>query len=104
MPLAEPAVDVLSNLWEFVHITPSFLGRVVVAALLLAYGIVHDRTLVMAAGLLFMPAMPLLLSVGFGGVTASWRLVGRALLGMALLTALTVVAGYVVGMVTSEET
>jgi hypothetical protein len=104
MPLLEPAVDVLSNLWQFVHITPSFLGRVVVAALLLAYGIVHDRTLIMAAGLLFMPAMPLLLSVGFGGVTRSWRLIGRALLAMLLLTVLTVGAGYLIGLVTSEDT
>jgi len=104
MPLAEPAVDVLYQLWEFAHITPSFIARVLVAAVLVGYGVVTNRVLAIAAGLMFMPAMPLLLSVGFGCVTRSWRLAGRSLLAMALLTIMTVVAGYVVGMVTAEET
>lgn len=101
VPVVEPAVDVYVTLWPFSHVTPSFIGRVVVAAMLLAYGLVHDRMLLIAAGLLFMPAMPVLLGVAFGGVTGSWKLVGRALLAMVAVIGLTVVTGYVVGSVTS---
>jgi hypothetical protein len=101
VPVAEPAVDVYETLWPFSHITPSFVGRVVVAALLLSYGLVHDRTLSIAAGLLFMPALPVLLGIAFGGVTASWKLAGRAALAMAAALALTVATGYVVGTMAS---
>jgi len=104
VPLTEPAVDVLYQLWEFVHITPSFIARVLVAAVLVAYGVVNNLTLTIAAGLMFMPAMPLLLSVGFGAVTRSWRLTARALLAMVLLTVLTAGVGYAVATVTTEAT
>ena len=100
MPVTEPAVDVFANLWQFVHITPSFLLRVAVAALLLSYGMVHNRMLLMAGGLLFMPVTPLMLGVAFGGVTGCWRLVGRAFLSMAAAVAITVAMGYLVGSAT----
>src|SRR5688500_12663288 len=61
-PLAHPTVDVLQELWQFSHITVGFVGRVFIASLLLAYGMMENKLLVIIAGILFMPMLPLLLS------------------------------------------
>src|SRR3977135_887022 len=37
-PRVEPAVDVLADLWQLSHLTSSYVGRAVAAAILLAYG------------------------------------------------------------------
>ncbi|HLM02400.1 MAG TPA: hypothetical protein VK400_15215, partial [Pyrinomonadaceae bacterium] len=73
-PLVEPATDIFEELWQFTHITFGFVGRFFLAACLLAYGLIQQNTLLIIAGLLFLPLLPLLLSVGFGGWTKNWKL------------------------------
>jgi hypothetical protein len=68
------------------------VGRVLVAGALLAYGMIRDQLLVMAAGLLFLPVLPALLAAGLGARTGEWRLAGRAALALAVAAGLTVVA------------
>lgn len=65
-PLVEPATDIFQELWQFSHITIGFVGRVLIAACLLAYGLIHQQALIIVAGLLFLPLLPLLLAIGFG--------------------------------------
>src|SRR3954453_14595810 len=54
-PMAMPTLDVFEELWKYSHITWSLVGRVLMAALLLAYGMIELNLLVMIAGLLFLP-------------------------------------------------
>jgi hypothetical protein len=65
-PLVEPTVDIFEELWQFSNVTYGFVGRILIGGLLLAYGLVEFKLLFMIAGLLFIPLLPLMLSVGFG--------------------------------------
>ncbi len=78
-PVYAPTVDVCEELWQFSHITLSFVGRVFVASLLLAYGMIQNQMLMMAAGLLFIPFLPLMMAMGFGAWTRDWRLARHGL-------------------------
>ena len=95
-PLVEPSVDIYEELWQFSHVTYGFIGRVLIAALLLAYGIIEHKLLIMIAGLLFLPFLPLLLAMGFGLWTRQWRLALQGLFAFIVATALLVCGGAVV--------
>lgn len=94
-----PGTDILEELWQFSHITWGFIGRVFIAGCLLAFGLIHHQLLIMVAGLLFLPLLPLLLAVSFGLVTKEYRLArqgaGAFLTAILLLTG----AGIVVGLI-----
>jgi hypothetical protein len=89
-PLAQPTVDILQELWQFSHVTVGFAGRVFIASLLLGYGMLQDKLLLIIAGMLFMPLLPLLLGISFGASTRQWRLVGQSALALVVGTGLTV--------------
>ena len=78
-PVYAPTVDVCEELWQFSHITLSFIIRVLVASLLLAYGMIQNHILIMAAGLLFIPFLPLIMAMSFGAWTRDWRLARQGL-------------------------
>jgi hypothetical protein len=99
-PLVEPTVDLCEELWQFSHVTVGFVGRVVLAALLLAYGMIMDKLLIIIAGLLFLPFLPLLLAVGFGLWTRAWRLVGQGAFALGVGIVLTVAGGAVIALIT----
>lgn len=99
-PLVEPTIDILAELWQFSHVTVGFVGRVFSAGLLLAYGMIENALLIMIAGLLFMPLLPLMLAVGFGLWTKQWRLAGQGVLALATGTVLAIAAGAVVAFMT----
>lgn len=73
-PVVEPTVDIFEELWQFSLVTYGFVGRVFIAAMLLAYGMIQQQLLIMLGGLLFLPLLPLLLAIGFGLWTRQWRL------------------------------
>ena len=97
-PLVEPIIDVFQELWQFSHVTFGFVGRNLVAALLLAYGMLQQQLLIMIAGLLFLQFLPLLLAVGFGLLTRQWRLAGRGAFAFFVGTALLVAGGAAVAL------
>src|SRR5206468_3124976 len=37
-PLVEPSVDIFEELWQFTQVTYGFVGRILIGAVLLAYG------------------------------------------------------------------
>jgi hypothetical protein len=90
-PVPIPTADLYEELWQFSHVTMSFVGRVVIAGLLAAYGIVENKLLFIIAGLLFTPFLPLLLAVAFGALAREWRVAAQGafafILGNALLAA-----------------
>jgi hypothetical protein len=100
-PLVEPAVDIFEELWQFSQITYGFVGRILIGALLLAYGLVEYRLLFVIAGLLFIPLLPLMLSVGFGLWTRQWRLAVQGLISLAVAIGLLVLGGIVVGVLSN---
>jgi hypothetical protein len=100
-PLVEPTVDIFEELWQFSKVTYGFVGRILIGGLLLAYGLVDFKLLFMIAGLLFIPLLPLMLSVGFGLWTRQWRLVGQGIISLAIALLLLVVAGLAVGLLTT---
>ena len=97
-PLVEPSVDIFEELWQFSQVTYGFVGRILLGALLLAFGLAEYRLLFIIAGLLFIPLLPLMLSMGFGLWTRQWRLAAQGLLSLAVATALLIIAGVVVGL------
>ena len=92
-PLVVPASDIFEELWQFSHITVGFIGRNFIAACLLAYGLIHQQILIMIGGLLFMQLLPLLLAVGYGAWTGTWKLVGQSLLAFITAVVLLIAGG-----------
>ncbi len=101
VPLVEPTIDVFEELWQFSQVTYGFVGRILIGGLLLAYGLVDFKLLFMIAGLLFIPLLPLMLSVGFGLWTRQWRLAIQGLIALGVALLLLVGAGVIVGLMTS---
>ena len=101
VPLVEPTIDVFAELWQFSQVTYGFVGRILIGGLLLAYGLVDFKLLFMIAGLLFIPLLPLMLSIGFGLWTRQWRLARQGLLSLVVALLLLVGAGVIVGLMTS---
>jgi len=99
-PLVEPATDVFEELWQFSQITYGFVARILIGALLLAYGLVQYQLLLIVAGLLFIPLLPLMLSVGFGLWTRQWRLAAQGVLSLGLALLLLALGGVLVALLT----
>jgi len=100
-PLVAPAVDIFEELWQFSQVTYGFVGRILIGALLLAYGMAEYKFLFMIAGLLFIPLLPLIQSVGFGLWTRQWRLVGQGLSSLTIALLLLLAGGMAVGIFTN---
>ena len=100
-PLVDPATDIFEELWQFSHITVGFVGRIFIAACLLGYGLIHQKTLIIIAALLFLPLLPLLLGVGFGSWTRQPKLAIQGLLAFIVATILLVSGGAAVGALSS---
>ncbi|MBV9216005.1 MAG: hypothetical protein JO053_07490 [Acidobacteria bacterium] len=88
-PWVQPSTDIVQELWQFSHVTTGYVLRCFIAAGLLAYGLVHAKLLVMIAGMIFVPSLPLLLAIGFGAWAGEWDLARRAagtlIVGLATL-------------------
>jgi hypothetical protein len=93
VPLVEPASDIAEELWQFTHITYGFVGRVFIAACLLGYGLIEQKILLIIAGLLFLPLLPLLLAIGFGAWTRQPKLSLQGFLAFLTATILLVLGG-----------
>jgi hypothetical protein len=98
-PLVQPASDIFEELWQFSHITVGFVGRIFIVACLLAYGLIEQKTLLVIAGLLFLPLLPLLLGIGFGTWTSKWNLSVQSLLAFAVATILLILGGMAIAAV-----
>jgi Domain of unknown function (DUF389) len=78
-PRPEPSVDVLSDLWQLSHLTLSYVGRAVAAAILLAYGMADDSAISVVVAALFMPFLSQILAVSFGLLSRDLGLVKKGL-------------------------
>lgn len=99
-PIVMPHVEVYEELWQYSHVTRSFVIRVFVAALLLAYGMIEGMVPLMIAGLLFLPYHHQMLAIALGLFTREWRLAAQGVLALAVATALIAAGGACVALVT----
>jgi hypothetical protein len=97
-PFALPIVDVCYDLWQFNQVTISFVGRVAISGLLLAYGMIEAKLLLIVAGLLFLPLLPILLAIGFGVIEREWQLLARACIALGAAVGLLIAAGAIVAL------
>lgn len=95
-PVPAPIIDIDEELWQFTHVTFSFVLRVLVSSLLVSYGMTSDSVLLMLGGLLFLPFTPLVLACGFGMLTRQWKLVGHAVVALIAAIAVIFVGGIAV--------
>jgi len=100
-PLVVPATDIYEELWQFSHITVGFVVRNFIAACLLAYGLIHQQILLMIAGLLFLQLLPLLLAIGYGAWTQTWKLVVQSASAFLVAVVLLIGGGALVAAVSS---
>lgn len=97
-PVVRPSTDVYEELWQFTKVTFSLTGRVFLASILLAYGLVEDHLPLIIAGLLFLPYHHHMLGVALGAVLKEYRFLRQALLAFVLSTVLIGLAGACVAL------
>jgi hypothetical protein len=100
-PFVEPAVDIYEDLWQFSHITISFIGRNFIAGCLLSFGLIRQQILLIIAGLLFLQLLPVLLGIGYGAWTRTWKLTGQSFLAFVIVVVLLIGAGAFVAVISS---
>jgi Domain of unknown function (DUF389) len=95
-PMIEPAIDVFEDLWQLSHVTPSYVGRAVAAALLLAYGMMEDNAVAIVVAALFLPFLSVVLAVSFGIWSEDLGLAGQGVKAMLVSITSCVAAGALV--------
>src|SRR5439155_10345931 len=63
-PMIEPALDVLEDLWQLNHLTPSYVARATGAALLLAYGMFRNSAIAIVVAALVLPFLAQVFEIG----------------------------------------
>jgi hypothetical protein len=96
--MIEPALDVLEDLWQLNHITPSYVGRAGGAAVLLAYGMFHNNAIAIVVAALFLPFLSQVLAIGFGLRAGDHGLARQGAAALALSTIISTAAGVLVGL------
>lgn len=102
-PIDRPTTDVYEELWQFTVITKSLVGRVLISALLLSYGIHSDYMPLIIAGLLFLPFHHHLLGMALGAEIKEWRFFRQGIYTFLLSTLLITAGGVIVALITEPE-
>lgn len=67
-PISEPAPDVIQDLWQLSHVTPSYLGRAAGGAMLMATGVIENSSVAIVVAALILPFLSQVLAISF----ANW--------------------------------
>lgn len=94
-PMVEPGPDVLEDLWQLSHVTPSYIGRAAAAALLLAYGMFENSPISIVVAALFVPFLSQVLATTFGLCARDRGLVWHGLKALGASTIACILAGLV---------
>jgi hypothetical protein len=97
-PLEEPGPDLYEELWQFSHVTYGLVGRVLISGGLLSYGLINQHILLIIAGLLFLPVLPMLIAISFGVVGREWKLALQGAGALVTSIILLFVSGVVIAM------
>jgi hypothetical protein len=94
-PMSEPFPDVIQDLWQLSHVTPSYVGRAAAGAILLADGIIQADPVAIVVAALFLPFLAQVLAVSFGLWNRDRELIRQGLRAVAWSTVLALAAGIV---------
>ena len=92
-PMSEPLPDIVQDLWQLSHLTPSYIGRATGGAVLLADGLIHNSSISIVVGALVLPFLSQILAVSFGLWAREYRLAVHGLRALLVSTALAFAAG-----------
>ena len=95
-PMVEPSIDVFEDLWQLSYVTPSYVGRALSAAVLLAYGMMENNPIAIVVAALFLPFLSVVLALSFGLWSEDGELARQGGLALLVSIACSVVAGAVV--------
>jgi len=98
-PMSEPFTDVIQDLWQMSHVTPSYVGRAAAGGILLATGIIDDNPIAIVVAALFLPYLSQVLAISFGLWSLNRALLLKGIRAVAVSTALAVAAGAVVASI-----
>jgi len=98
-PMKVGSITVLQDLWQQNHVTPAFIARAAVSALLLAYALMEADMATLVIALLFTPFLSQALAVSFGGWMGDWKLARLGLKVLGLTTIVAIAAGAVTALV-----
>ena len=98
-PISEPLPDIVQDLWQLSHLTPSYIGRATAGAVLLADGLIHDSAISIVVAALILPFLSQILAVSFGIWTAEYRLTLHGVRALLTSTVLAFVAGATVAWI-----
>jgi hypothetical protein len=101
-PLVEPATDLYEELWQFSRVTYGLLGRIFVSAVLLAYGIINGKLLMVVGGLLFLPVLPMIMAVSYGIGGRQWRLVRQGSFAFVCSVAVLFTGGLLIAVMSNS--
>jgi hypothetical protein len=98
-PMSEPLPDIVQDLWQLSHLTPSYVGRATAGAVLLADGLIHDSAISIVVAALILPFLSQILAVSFGIWAREYRLAVHGLRALVVSTALAFAAGTAVAWI-----
>ena len=98
-PLSEPFPDIIQDLWQLSHVTPSYIGRAAAGAILMATGVIEDNPIAILVAALFLPFLSQVLAVSFGLWSLDRRLILQGLRALLASTVLALAAGAAVAWI-----
>jgi hypothetical protein len=101
VPLVEPSTDLCQELWQFSHITYGLIGRIFIAACLLALGLIEGKVLLVVGGLLFIPILPMAMATSYGIAGRQWKLAIQGVYAIAASAVTLLIGGALVAMLTN---
>ncbi|HTA42472.1 MAG TPA: hypothetical protein VK789_08495 [Bryobacteraceae bacterium] len=101
-PTVEPAPDVVEDLWQMSHVTPSYLGRAAGGAILMADGVIRDSPVEIVVAALILPFLSQVLAIGFGAWCGDWALTRKGALAVTTSALFAYSMGAMVAWLTGE--
>lgn len=92
-PMSEPFPDIIQDLWQLSHLTPSYIGRAAGGAILMAAGIIDDNPISIVVAALILPFLSQVVAVSLGIWSRDRRLIGQGMRALAASTVLALAAG-----------
>lgn len=99
-PMVEPGPDVIEDLWQMSHVTPSYLGRAAGGAILMANGVIHDSPVQIVVAALILPFLSPVLAIGFGAWCGDWGLMRKGMFAVTTSAVMAYLMGIVVAWLT----
>lgn len=98
-PLSEPFPDVIQDLWQLSHITPSYMARAGAGAILLATGVIENNPVSIVLAALFLPFLSQVLAIGFGVWRSDRALVEHGIKALLCSIVCALVGGMIVAAI-----